>query len=360
MNNNPNNSAAKIVSEQHDMIHAANGLAQAPVGFKPNQHPDAQWFYTAGLGMFVHWGLSCVDGETDLSWGMIKQRPGMNTRFRVTPPKYYSQVERFDPQNYDPEKWLAKAAEAGFQYAVLTTKHHEGFAMWPSEHGDLNTKNHMRGRDLVRPFVDACRNVGLKVGLYFSPPDWWYCRNHMSFSYPDQPPVDFHHCPAVIPKPPPEFGERLVRYTRNQIEELLSNYGSIDIMFFDGCVSPDFSDSHVAISMERLRELQPGMLVNPRMHGYGDYLTPESHMPETKPAGFFEFCDISDKNAWGYLNNQKRDYFSTSRFIGRLAQCRAWGGNYLLNFGPDPDGDLPPEAYNAIRAIGTGLQKGES
>ena len=198
---------------------------------------------------------------------------------------------------------------------------------------------------------------GLKVGLYFSPPDWWYCRNHISFSYPDQPPVDFHHCQAVIPKPPPEFGERLVRYTRNQIEELLSNYGRIDIMFFDGCVTPALSDSHVAISMELLRELQPGMLVNPRMHGYGDYLTPESHMPETKPPGFFEFCDISDKNAWGYLNNQKREYFPTSRFIERLSQCRAWGGNFLLNFGPDPDGDLPPEAYNAIRAIGTALRQ---
>jgi alpha-L-fucosidase len=157
-----------------------------------------------------------------------------------------------------------------------------------------------------------------------------------------------NHQPVAIPPAPKEFGRQLVEYTRNQIEELLTNYGKIDILFFDGCVRKEFSDSHIAISMERLRELQPGMVVNPRMHGYGDYITPEGNLPESRPTQMWELCDISDKNAWGYLRDDLRTYFPTSKMIGRLHHCRAWGGNYLINIAPGADGDLPIEGYRLL------------
>jgi alpha-L-fucosidase len=341
--------APEVVAEQHHMIQAANGVDYViiPPDFKPNTHPDAQWFKTAGLGIFLHWGLSSVEGACDISWGMMNGVDGPR-KLGITPTRYYDQAKNFNPQNYHPEKWLAKAAEAGATYAVLTTKHHDGFALWPSKYGDLNTKNYMDGRDLVRTFVEACRKVGLKVGLYFSPPDWYYCRDYMGFNYPGQPNVDMDHQPTEIPTAPEGFGKQLVNYTRHQIEELLTNYGTIDILFFDGCVNKEFGNCHIAIPMNRLRELQPGMVVNPRMHGYGDYITPEAEMPEEKPSQLWELCDISDMNAWGYLKDDLRTYFPTSKMIGRLHHCRAWGGNYLINIAPGPDGDLPVEGYRLL------------
>lgn len=131
-------------------------------------HPDAQWFDDAGLGMFIHWGISSVDGTGELSWSMMAR----SENEQPATDAYFEQAERFSPDHYDPDDWLAAAKRAGMEYAVLTTKHHDGFAMWPSEYGDFSTTEYCDGRDLVGEYVAACRRHGIKVGFYFSFPDW--------------------------------------------------------------------------------------------------------------------------------------------------------------------------------------------
>ncbi|HEX7844451.1 MAG TPA: alpha-L-fucosidase, partial [Chitinophagaceae bacterium] len=173
--------------EEHAMI---NVKEEKNTGH--TSHPDAQWYPDAGLGLFIHWGLSSVK-DLDASWPMItgwglasikldsaemarvireRQYNINDSRPVLTPNEYWSMAKEFNPKNYDPDKWMKAAKEAGFTYAVLTTKHHEGFAMWPSKYGNFNTSNYMGGKDLVKPFIEACRKYGIKVGLYFSPPDW--------------------------------------------------------------------------------------------------------------------------------------------------------------------------------------------
>ena len=140
----------------------------------PSTHPDAQWFPKAGFGLFMHWGIHSVDG-IDPSWALIKDCPWHKPNFPYKAyaedrSKYYNLATKFNPGQYDPEPWMKAAKDAGFQYAVLTTKHHDGYALWPSKYGDLNTGRYMNGQDLLKPYVEACRKYGLKAGfLFFTP-----------------------------------------------------------------------------------------------------------------------------------------------------------------------------------------------
>jgi alpha-L-fucosidase len=133
----------------------------------PNPHPDAQWFKTAGLGLFMHWGIHSTAGIQP-SWTMIKDYE----RIYYPPEKYFALAEKFDPHHYDPDKWMLAAKQAGFSYAVLTAKHHDGYALWPTQFGNFSTRQYLNGRDLLQPYVEACRKYGLKVGFYFSQRDW--------------------------------------------------------------------------------------------------------------------------------------------------------------------------------------------
>ena len=171
---------ASLVAGQHSEIDIVEGSS----GLHTN-HPDAQWFPEAGLGLFLHWGISSVDAM-NISHPMVVGRPLEKHRItdakeikrivaeqdyylngkkpEITPDDYFAFAKSFNPDSYDPEAWLTKVKAAGFKYVVLTAKHHEGFAMWPSKYGDFNTKNYMGGRDLIKEFVDACHKLDLKVG----------------------------------------------------------------------------------------------------------------------------------------------------------------------------------------------------
>src|SRR2546421_3298861 len=170
---------ADPVKSEHGMI----GLWAEKQSGEHTQHPDAQWFGDAGLGLFLHWGI-CSTKAMNISWPMIPGRalggkhiddPAERERIiktgdwnlngkpnSITPNQYWAMAKDFNPQNYDPDKWLKAAKEAGFTYAMLTARHHEGFALWPSKTGDFNTSNYMGGRDLVKGYVEACRRNGLK------------------------------------------------------------------------------------------------------------------------------------------------------------------------------------------------------
>jgi alpha-L-fucosidase len=338
-------SKSEAARDQHKAI-GVDDAATAKPAFKRTTSPDAQWFPEAGLGLFVHWGISSAHGDIELSWGMMSEVPwDADNKHTITPNRYFALAERFKPDAYDPGKWLRAAKKAGYRYAVMTTRHHDGFAMWPSDYGDFGTKTYLNGRDLVKPFVDACRKNGLKVGLYYSPPDWHYNRQYMSFRYGDKPALGLDHEPITVPPAPSGWDDAYKAYIRGQVEELLTNYGKIDVLWFDG--GPE------AISIERIRELQPGIVVNNRMHGQGDFGTPEWNLPEEQLEGWWENC-ASWIGGWGYKKSE--DYQSAAWMLERLVQVRSMGGNLLINVGPRPTGELPPNYYKRQDEVRTWMR----
>jgi alpha-L-fucosidase len=313
---------------------------------------DTQWFSDAGLGLFVHWGLSSVDGHHDLSWGMMGKYKW--TPHPLTPDAYWALADRFDPQDYNPEKWLQAAKDAGFGYAVLTTRHHDGYALWPSAYGDFSTRTHMAGRDLLRFYVEACRKVGIKVGFYYSPPDWHYHRQYMSFGYatkgtPDSPHLGTRHEPVTLPKKPADFDDKYVAYVNGQITELMTRYGKIDILWFDGGAGKKM------LSQDRIRAMQPGILINDRGHGKGDIRTGyECVLPTKRPEGCWEHC-FGLTSCWGYqVGNENEDaQHLAQQLLVHLVKCRDWGGNALANCGPRPSGDMPVSYYRCMDIVKT-------
>jgi alpha-L-fucosidase len=349
-------SLASVVAEQHAQIGVRKD--QAAHTFARNVHPDAQWFESAGLGLFVHWGISAVDGEGDLSWSMMARPQGAAkdslTKYgfaavqkNYTPAEYWEQAGRFGAENYDAAKWLAAAKAAGAAYAVFTTRHHDGYSLWPSEYGELGTRTHLGGRDLVRPFVEACRAQGLKVGLYYSPPDWHHHRNHMSFRYGGaKPDLGLDHEPVELPELSPEEKEARAagsrRHIRGQVEELLTSYGKIDLIWFDG-------NGEDSITIDRIRELQPGIVFNERAHGHGDFATWECRFPKEKPAGWWEYCHVWADGGWAYLNHEI--YKPMGWFLAEMVRARAWGGNFLPSAGPNSRGELPEACYRRLEQL---------
>jgi alpha-L-fucosidase len=314
----------------------ANALEQAsqkPVS--SNKHPDAQWFPDAGLGLFIHWGLASVGATGDLSWGMLANKPWKDKT--VTPNTYYGWAKQWKPERMDYDKMLGQAKAAGFTYAVMVTKHHDGFTLWPSKFGDLGTAQYLGGRDFVKEFTAACRKHGLKVGLYYSPPDWWFDREYKSFAMRG-PALDMDHKPVKLPKRPADHDAKRKALVAGHVTELLSNYGKIDQIWFDG--------GHGEISNDEVRRLQPGIVVNRRNGAGGDYGDSEGKLPTKRFKGWFETCETCwPANKWSYTDEWGWD--TAPQVIEELVRLRAWGGNLLANLGPKGDGSVPEPALAA-------------
>jgi len=352
-------SKSEAAKDQHEVIGVSSGGSEKP--FERTTHPDAQWFGNAGLGLFIHWGISTVAGNIDLSWGMMAGMPGFPDeleRVKPTANEYFKLADRFKPDKYDPDKWLRTAKAAGFKYAVLTTKHHDGFTLWPSKRSDFGVQTSLPGVDLVGQYVAACRRNGLRVGLYYSPPDWHYNRDYMTFHYgswdqnrfPGRP----HYGPRrealdEIPEPSAEFEQGYRGTVRGHVVELLTHHGRIDVLFFDG--GPD------VISIDEIRELQPGIVVNPRMHGIGDFATPEGCMPQERPDGWWELCECWPDAGWGY-DDRHEEYRPTGWMLSRFAQIRSLGGNYLINTGPKASGEMPDVYYERMAELTEWMKRG--
>lgn len=342
--------AADEAARQHQHIGAT---AQGGT-FVRNQHPEAQWFPDAALGLFIHFGISAVHGGLDLSWSMMHsagRRAKQGAAYGpfavngcIPPDDYWALAERFDPRRWQPRPFLAAARKAGFRYAVLTTRHHDGYALWPSASGELGVKTHLGGRDLVAEYVEACRAEGLKVGLYYSPPDWHVTRKHQSFAYGDAPALDTRHQPrpAITAADQAAAVAALCPHIRTQVEELLTRYGRIDLIWFDGA-------GHDAISVARIRELQPWVLINPRAHGQGDFDTSECGFPKARPDGWWEYCHLWQDGAWGYLEHET--YKPAGWMIAELMRTRAWGGCFLPNIPPAADGSFPETAWRRLAQV---------
>ncbi|MBQ7308900.1 MAG: alpha-L-fucosidase [Clostridia bacterium] len=356
-------SANTIVADQHSII---GNTKEATIRIERTTHPEAQWFYQpVQLGLFIHFGISTVHGDLDISWGMM-ENPERRAKGNgiATPREYWALAERFRPEHFQPEEWLRAAKDAGFTYAVFTTKHHDGYALWPTDASEFSTKTYLNGRDLVGEYVHACRKVGLKVGFYYSPPDWRFNSDYMSFmcgsrtaKYPERPHKDIDHkdIEGNLPEMPKAHYDRYIDYVNTQVRELLTRYGKIDLFWFDGSVK----DLTNVITIDEIRALQPHIVVNDRLWGFGvgDYCSQyECRLPEEKPDGPWETCHIWHVGGgWSYVKNADK-YRDLEITMHQYEVCKQWGGNLLLNIAPAADGSVPEDYYKAVRAFGNALK----
>jgi alpha-L-fucosidase len=300
------------------------------------------WFDTARFGMFVHWG-HCSQQGVELSWPLVGGAFATPYTRAMPVAQYHSSAATFDPQRYDPGEWARMARRAGMTYAVFTTKHHDGYAMYDTKTSDYGVMHSPYGRDIFRSFVDAMRAEGIRIGVYFSLIDW---------HHPDYPAVTDADQPYVFGKwkrPEPEAWARFIDVMFAQIRELLTNYGPIDVIWFDGGWERSITQWRSKELEAMIRELQPGIVINDRLPGVGDYTTPEQFVPAQAPPGPWETC-LTINETWGYCPAD-REFKSARKIIHTLCEVAGKGGNLLLNVGPMADGGLQPEFTERLAVI---------
>nr|WP_202914468.1 alpha-L-fucosidase [Paenibacillus antri] len=311
-----------------------------------------QWFKDAKFGISLHWGIYAVNGIPE-SWSFFNGS--------ISYEDYMKQCDGFTASRYDPEAWADLFARAGAQYAVLTTKHHDGVALWDTAVSDLSVvKKTPAARDLVQPYCDAMRKKGLKVGFYFS---------HLDWSHPDYPTMysplhlqkmalgTFVHSPYVHPadgKLRPERWESFLAFHRAQLTELMTRYGTIDMFCFDGDWERSSEQWRMAELRDLLHELNPNVVLNSRMCGLGDFETPEQGIPIAPPKGEWEFW-FTVNDSWGY-QPQDQNYKSVRQIIRMFADCIGMGGNVLLNVAPLEDGTIDPVQEDRLLQLGEWLE----
>jgi alpha-L-fucosidase len=302
--------------------------------------------------MFIHWGHGSQHGW-ELSWPLVGGNPALPLCQNVGVAAYHASAATFDPQRFDARQWARRAQDCGMQYAILTTKHHDGFALYDTKLSDFSIMHGPYGKDIVRAFADAFRAEGLRVGFYYSLSDW---------HHPDYPPFTEAHKPYnffALPQPTPAQWQRYLSYLFGQVRELLTQYGPVDIMWFDGQWERKPEQWQTAELRALIRSLQPDILINDRLPGAGDYETPEQFVPAQAPAQRWETC-MTMNESWAY-NPTDPEYKSPRRLIHTLCEVAGKGGHLLLNIGPMGDGELPPEQEDRLDAIAAWMRAhGES
>ncbi len=301
---------------------------------EPEPKNKMQRFADAKLGIFIHWGLYAVNG-IDESWSFYNEY--------LSHEDYMKQLDGFTAAKYDPARWAGLIREAGAGYAVITAKHHDGFALWDTRYGDLNIRKTPAGRDVIASFVKALRKEGLKVGLYYSLPDW---------SYEDYP--NFTRTKKRYANDSARW-QRFLDYYQGQLKELSQTFRP-DLFWFDG--DWEFSpEKWEAAKVRRfLLEDNPNVIINSRLGGHGDYATPEQGVPVVRPKDkYWELC-MTMNNSWGYQGNDK-DYKTPNQIIRIFVDCISMGGNLLLDIGPKADGTIPAEQVAILKELGRWTKK---
>ncbi|MBL7077561.1 MAG: alpha-L-fucosidase [Kiritimatiellae bacterium] len=325
----------------------------------PAQHDERmQWFRDAKFGMFIHWG-PCSVGKREIGWGRNARRPwdiGIPDPSDDTHDAEYDNYYKvFNPERYDADAWARFAKESGMTYMVLITKHHDGFSQFDTKLSDYSIMATPYGRDIVKPFVEACHKHGLKAGLYYSTRDWY----HPDYLVGDNKAYD--------------------EWYRGQVEELLTNYGKVDMMWFDHVGGRDWGKWKFDELFAMMYRCQPELLVNNRAARFCGPTTPEDQGPESPefehmtlgdfytPEGKIGAMDI--ENDWescihvgqGWSYRGEDGFKGPEDCIKMLASCTTGGGNLLLNFGPRPDGTFTDGEAAVARAMGEWLnQYGEA
>ena len=291
------------------------------------------WFDQSRYGLFIHWGAYSAGARGE--WVMNRERIPLDEYRRDF-------VGAFHAERFDPADWAAKAVRWGMKYAVLTTRHHDGFSLWDSYANPYNAKNLGPGRDLVRPYVEAFRAAGLKVGLYYSPASW---------ANPDYPGAHFRDWPGPGDWKDEASRRRFVAQYRAELRELCTRYGKIDYLWFDGCI-PENMDGDETLAM--IREWQPDILVNNRLGGPYDVKVCEQTINPPKEGGRWEACMTLNAN-WGFHAGDTR-WKRPADVLELLLTCAEKGGNLLLNVGPRADGTIPEESVAILDEVGAWLR----
>ena len=308
--------------------------------FKYNIPEYFKWFPENRYGVFIHWGPYALTDH------------GEQALFR----DHMDQIEyerlacSWNPDSFDSEKWAKTFKKAGFRYACLTTRHHDGYCLWDTKTTNYSSSQQAPKRDFVKEYCEALRKEGLRVGLYYSWADWRIP------AYYDGPEQD------------PEGWKNMKRYIHTQLKELCTQYGKIDYFFFDGVWPRNAEDLGSREIIAKMREWQPSILINNRLgfstdpqqlldHGggsdEGDFGTPERLI--TPEGRLWESCQVSTWRWWGYHSGER--WKTAEEFLDTLCACVAAGGNLILNVGPLANGILPKEFENRILQVGTWLEK---
>lgn len=316
-----------------------------------------QWFQHDRFGMFIHWGLYSIPARGE--W--------IRSVERISVEDYQQYFDEFDPRDYDPKAWARAAKQAGMRYAVLTAKHHDGFCLFDSQHTDYKATNTKAGRDLVREYVEAFRAEGLKVGLYYSIIDW---------HHPDYPAYGDRHHPHRDDeafKGKQHNFDNYLKYMHAQVEELVTNYGKIDLLWFDFSYDDLRGEAWRATDLVRMiRHHQPDVLMDNRLEvsgeGFGslvteqpseycgDFISPEQIIPPhgltdyKGDPGAWEACITMNGN-WGF-HGTDRYYKPAAMLVRKLVECVSKGGNLLLNVAPTARGEIPGEVLGILHEIG--------
>ncbi|MGL6200878.1 MAG: alpha-L-fucosidase [Lachnospiraceae bacterium] len=316
-----------------------------------------EWYLDARFGMFIHWGLYAIGARGE--W--------VRSCEKIPREEYEAFINEFDTVNYDPQTWAKLARKAGMKYAVLTAKHHDGFCLYDSQYTDFKSTNAPCQRDLVAEFLAAFRAEGIKVGLYFSVIDW---------RHEDYPHFGDRHHPMrdneAFRDKKHDFNNYL-NYMHGQVRELLTNYGHLDLMWFDFSYDDMKCDTWRAQKlMTMVREIQPHIITDNRLEGSaedsgsirtpnptfyaGDFASPEQMIP---PGGLvdnegtsipWEAC-ITLNNNWGYHAHDKH-YKPAQMIIRTLVECVSKNGNLIVNVGPDATGRIAAEAVRILEEVG--------
>ena len=316
-----------------------------------------EWYRDARFGMFIHWGLYATPARGE--W--------LRSVEELSKEEYEPFMDEFTAENYNPREWAKLAKKAGMKYAVLTAKHHDGFCLYDSKLTDFKSTNAPCGRDIVKEFLEAFREEGIKVGLYFSVIDW---------RHPDYPHYgDMNHPMRNHPECSNENRnfDNYLEYMFGQIKELLTDYGKLDLMWFDFSYGDMKCETWKASELiEMVRSIQPHLIIDNRLEGSaedagsirtldptpysGDFASPEQMIP---PAGLldaggnpipWEAC-ITLNDHWGYAA-QDFHYKSAKMVIHMLVECVSKNGNLLLNVGPNAKGEIPEESVAILEEVG--------
>lgn len=293
------------------------------------------WFFEKRFGMFLHWGLYALNGyQEQEQW-----------RRRVPRADYGKLAERWNPTFFDPHAWLDLAEEAGMEYMVLTTKHHDGFCLWDTRETDFNTMNTPYGKDIVKAYADACHERGVPVGLYYSVVDW---------HHPNYPNQGRHH-ELAGPEPGDEPDpERYYAFLKRQVRELCTRYGEINMFWWDMNVE-EHRDPSIN---DMIRDLQPNCVINNRGMDEGDVGTPEREWDDHGEVLAYEHpveaCTSVGVQSWGYREDES--YYTDRHLLRNIDNYMAKGGNFLLNVGPDPKGVVPEKSAAVLRRVGRWME----
>ncbi len=332
----------------------------------------SQW-QDVKFGLMMHWGTYSEWGIVE-SWSICPEDEGWTQRKGPYAADYFGYVKayedlqtKFNPSKFDPAKWAAAAKDAGMKYVVFTTKHHDGFCMFDTKQTDYKVTSAKTPfsanprANVAKEVFDAFRKDGFMIGAYFSKPDW-HCPYYW---WPYFPPKDRNV--NYDPKKYPERWNQFKDYTFNQVQELMTGYGTMDILWFDGGWVRPFSTIDTSVEWQRgitydqnidmrriatmARRYQPGILVVDRTvtGEYENYVTPEQTVPAEPLMHPWESC-ITMGNSWSYVPNDK--YKSTNELVHLLLRIVSRGGNLLLNVGPSPEGDWSDTAYLRLKEIG--------